>query len=150
MTKKEKNISLSYKISKIHTLKFSFEEIDNDRAEYLFETPNALFLHTNVVLNIDKEKSTIAIDINSNLSDKEKKEVLVEHSGRTIFHFKGLNDVYNEKEDIFDIPDGILVQLFSLSYSHARALLAMEVSPTIFKDHYILPVIDPTEFLKKK
>lgn len=150
MAKKEKNISLSYKISKIHTLKFSFKEIDDDSVEHLFNNPKALSLHTNIAINIDKEKGTIAFDINSNLSDKEKEEVLVEHSGRTTFHFKGLNDIYNEKEDIFDIPDGILVQLFSLSYSHARALLAMEVSPTTFKDHYLLPVIDPMEFLKKK
>lgn len=150
MTEKSKKNNLGYRISRIHSLKFSFKDIHVDRLNQLFEKQDTLSLNTNTSLDIDKEKSAITIDINTNLIDKEKDEILVEHSGRTVYQINGLDKFYNSEENNFDIPDGLLVQLFSLAYSHARALLATEVSPTIYKDKYILPVVDPTGFLKKE
>lgn len=150
MAKKTKKDNLGYRISQIHTLKFAFKDIELDRLNQLFEEQNNLALNTNTSLNIDKEKSIITIDISTNLFDKNNDEILVEHSGRTVYQVKGLGDVYNTKENNFDIPDGFIVQLFSIAYSHARALLATEISPTIYKDKYILPVIDPSSLLKKE
>lgn len=150
MAKKTKKDNLGYRISQIHTLKFSFKDIELDRLNQLFEEQNNLALNTKTSLNIDKEKSIITIDINTNLFDKNNDEILVEHSGRTVYQVKGLEAVYNAQENNFDIPDGFIVQLFSIAYSHARALLATEISPTIYKDKYILPVIDPSSLLKKE
>ena len=150
MAKKTKKDNLGYRISQIHTLKFSFKDIELDRLNQLFEEQNNLALNTKTSLNIDKEKSIITIDINTNLFDKNNDEILVEHSGRTVYQVKGLEAVYNAQENTFDIPDGFIVQLFSIAYSHARALLATEISPTIYKDKYILPVIDPSSLLKKE
>lgn len=148
MAKETKKDNLSYRISQIHSLKFSFKDIELDRVIRIFEEQNTLALDTNTSLDIDKEKSTVTIDISTNLIDKVEDEVLVEHSGRTVFLINGLDKVYNEDNENFDLPDSLIIQLFSLAYSHARALLATEISPTIYKDKYILPVIDPSQFLK--
>ena len=149
MSKKTKNNNLGYRISQIHSLKFSFKDIDLDKLNKIFEQQNTLALNTNTSLNIDGQKSTITIDISTNLIDKIADEVLVEHSGRTVFLINGLDKVYNEIDENFDLPDGLIIQLFGIAYSHARALLATEISPTIYKDKYILPVIDPSQFLKQ-
>ena len=148
MAKETKNDNLSYRISQIHSLKFSFKDIELDRVNRIFDEQNTLALNTNTSLDIDKEKSTVTIDISTSLIDKIQDEVLVEHSGRTVFLINGLDKVYNEDNENFDLPDSLIIQLFSLAYSHARALLATEISPTIYKDKYILPVIDPSQFLK--
>lgn len=150
MANKTKKDIIGYRISKIHSLKFSFKEIEAERIDQIFSKQNALSLNTNTSINIDKEKSSITIDINTFLVDQAKNEVLVEHSGRTVYVLKGLEDIYNKENNNFDFPDGLLIQLFSIAYSHARALLATETSPTIYKDKYVLPVIDPTAFLKDK
>jgi len=149
MAKKSNTDNIGYRISRIHSLKFSFKDIEIDRLNQIFETQNTLAINTSTSLNIDKEKSTIIIDINTQLIDSEKDDVLVEHSGRTVYIVKGLDGVYNKDEDNFNLPDGLVIQLFSIAYSHARALLATEISPTIYKDKYILPVIDPSVILKK-
>lgn len=149
MAKKLKKDNLGYRISKIYTLKFSFKEIELDRLDQLFENQNSLAVNTKTSLNIDREKSTISMDINTILIDKNTDEFLVEHSGRTVFEVKGLEDLYVATDDNFDIPDRFITQLFSLAYSHARAILATEISPTIYKDKYILQVIDISQLLKE-
>lgn len=149
MAKKSQKTNISYRILKIHTIKFSFNEIDSDKFNSIFENGNSLSVTTNVSFNIDESKSKITIDINTHLINNESIGDLVEHTGRTIFDVKGLTTVYNEEDNSFDLPDEFVVQLFGLAYSHSRALLAVEISPTIYKDKYFLPVIDPISFLKK-
>ena len=149
MAKKAKKENLGYRVSQIHSLKFSFKDIEPERLNRIFEAQNALALNTNTSLNIDKDKSTITIDINTILIDNQKEDVLVEHSGRTVYVVKGLDTAYNEDGNNFNLPDGLIIQLFSIAYSHTRALLATEISPTIYKDKYILPIVDPKGFLQK-
>jgi hypothetical protein len=148
MSKKSTTYNLAYRISQIHTLKFSFKDLETGRIDQLFDSPNALSINSNTSLIIDKEKSTITIDINTELIDTKKEDTLVEHTGRTIYIVNGLGSVYNKEKDNFDLPDELIVQLFGIAYTHSRALLATEISPTIYKGKYMLPVIDPRIFLK--
>jgi len=37
-----------------------------------------------------------------------------------------------------------------IAFSHAQALLATELNPTIFSNKYFLPVIDPKTLLPQK
>ncbi|MDD3721601.1 MAG: hypothetical protein PHW92_03805 [Lutibacter sp.] len=150
MAKQKEKIEIGYRIIKIHTSKFSFEDLDEKSVEKLFNSTNLLAVNMTTMLNIDKEKSTITIDIGTALTEKGNNRTLIEHSGRTIYHVQGLKNVYNKGKDYFDIPDGFLIQLYSLAYSHSRALLATEISPTIFKDKYFLPVINPIDLIKQK
>lgn len=150
MEKQKDSIKLAYKIIKINTLKFAFEEIDEEVFEKISNDPDSLIVDLSIELSIDKEKSTINIDINTKLISKESKVNLIEHSGRTTFLIKGLEKTFNKKEKHYDIPDELLTHLYGLAYSHSRALLTVEISPTMYKDKYFLPVVDPRNFINKK
>lgn len=149
--KEKKSVTLSYRVTKIHTFKFSVSEVDDDYFNLIFsEDSQLLNLDSSLNLNIDKEKSLINVDVKSTLQDLKKDISLVDHIGRTTFHVKGLMKTWDEKSNSFDLPNGLLIQIFSLSYSHARALLATEISPTMYKDKFILPVVNPQNFLKNQ
>ena len=150
MKKKKEENNLEYRIKRIHSLKFYFKEIESNRLNSMFEKTDALYLNTKTILNIDDKESSISIDINTELLERKSNEILVEHSGRTVYQIKGLKDIYNETDNVYDIPNEFLIQLYSLAYSHTRALLATEVSPTVYKDKYFLPIINPQDFLKNK
>jgi hypothetical protein len=130
MAENQKQLEISYKIIKIHSLKFNFEDYNEDIIEELFNTKDALGLDINTSLKIDKETSVITIDIATKLVNNKEDKTIISHTGRTTYHIKGLDKVYNKKTDSFDLPDDLTIQLYSLSYSHARALLSTELSPT--------------------
>jgi hypothetical protein len=145
---KKKN-QIGYRILKIHTIKFSFEDINEDHLLSLLKDPNGLGIDLNISLNIKKENSTITVDISSQLYNNKDRSLLVDHVGRTIFHVNFLESTYNKAKDAFDLPDNLVIHLYTISYTHARALLATEASPTIYKDRYFLPIIDPSQLLPK-
>lgn len=147
--KKEK-VEIEYRIVRIQTTKFSFLEIDEKSLNKLFDSEDLLSVNLSVSINIDKEKSILSIDINTILFDKINNKNIIEHTGKTTFELRGITETYNKEDDVFDIPDGLIVQLYAISYSHARALLAIELNPTIFKEKFFLPVIDPTNIIKNK
>ena len=148
MEKKQEQIEISYRIIKIHTTKFTCEDSSEERIDVLFNNMDGLGLNIEATLNVDNEKSIITIDIGTELIDKENGMALVEHSGRTSYHLQGLNKFYNKDKNAYDLPDDLALQFYSFAYTHARALLAAEISPTVYKDKYILPVIDPSNFIK--
>ncbi|MDG1403877.1 hypothetical protein [Polaribacter sp.] len=142
-----KKVNIGYRIKKIHTTKFSFEEIEKDGEIVIFDS---LAINLNAKLDINKEISELSITINSEFTEKESNIHLIKHSAKTVFYFDGLETLLNEENDNFEIPNNLLVQLYGLAYSHARALMAVENSRTIYKDKYFLPVIDPKMFIKKQ
>ena len=52
-----------------------------------------------------------------------------------------------EGKETVDLPDPLLTTLFSISYTHARAMLARSAGGTKF-GHMILPLINPEEQFK--
>lgn len=72
---------------------------------------------------------------------------MVEHIGRTGFYVMGLQDRFRDEDKTFDLPDLFLAQVLGISYTHARALLNVEISPTVYRDKYFLPVIDPMKLI---
>lgn len=140
-----KEKELGYKIIKIQTVKFDFNDLNLDIVNEIFKIDNPVKIKINFNISINREVSEINIDVNS-LLPKNENEQLVYHSGRTVFKVLGLNEFYYPENNDFKLPDNFMVQLFSLSYSHSRALLAIELSKTNFKDKYFLPVIDPNTF----
>lgn len=149
MEKKQEQIELGYRIIKIHTTKFIFEDSGEEIIVELFNKMDGLGLNIKSSLNIEKEKSIITIDIGTKLIDKLNGKTLVEHSGRTSYHLLGLDKIYNKDKDAYDLPDDLALQFYSIAYTHARALLAAEISPTVYKDKYFLPVIDPSHLIKR-
>lgn len=67
-----------------------------------------------------------------------------------MFHIQGLDKVYNKEADSYELPNGLTVQLYSHAYTHARALLASELSATSFRDKYFLPILNPSQFIRSK
>lgn len=147
--KKEINIDLGYKVSKINTTKFSFKDLDEDNVNQLFENEDNLSVDLGVGLGVIAEKNEIFFEINTSLTNKKTKENIIQHTGKTTFSIQNLESTYRKESDNFDIPDGLIVQLYALSFSHSRALLAVELNRTVFKDKFHLPVVDPTNILKK-
>lgn len=75
--------------------------------------------------------------------------MLVEHTGRTSFYVEGLEKFFKEKDSTYDLPNIFMIQILGIAYTHARALLSVEISPTIYRDNYFLPVVDPANLLPK-
>lgn len=150
MAKTEQKTEIGYRIVKINTTKFSFEEINEEALDQLFKAREALEISLNIKFDIDKDKSIIALDVSTELIQKKKGTILVSHVGRTSFLINNLEVVYDKEQGTYVFPHDILVQLYSIAYTHARALLATEISPTIYKDKYFLPVINPVDLIQNK
>lgn len=143
----KKDLTLGYRITKIQSTKFSFVEINEEILDELFASKKAA-ININLTAHIDALKSTMTIDISSTLFNTIDNEMLVEHNGRTSFFIQGLEKTKNKTNGGFDLPNELLVQIHGIAYSHARALLANELSSTFFRDKYFLPVVNPEDLLK--
>ena len=147
--KDDSELKLGYKVVKINPARFSFEEIEEDELHELLEDDENLVMELNVGLGISGEKSEVFFEINTTLTNNRNKVILVSHNGKTTFSIEGLDKTYVKSSDSYDLPDNLIIQLYGISYSHARALLSVELSKTVFKDKFFLPVTDPSEILKK-
>lgn len=145
----QKEFNLGYKVAKINTTKFSYSDLEEDKVAFLFENEDNLRVSLDVNMGISLEKSEIFFEINTLLSNKENDENVITHTGKTTFSIQNLESTFSKEDEKFDLPDGFIVQLYALSYSHARALLSVELNRTVYKDLFYLPVIDPTKILNK-
>lgn len=143
----QKKIDLAYKVAKINTTKFSYIDLEEDEVAFLFKQEDNLKVKLDVNMGISLEKSQIFFEINTELSKKENDDNLITHTGKTSFSIQNLDSTFNKEEEKFDLPDALIIQLYALSYSHARALLSVELSRTVYKDRLYLPVIDPKKIL---
>lgn len=146
--KESKQIKLGYRITKIQTTKFAFEDILEGKLNDLLANIDGLGLNINVGIRINQEESLVTIDVETVLIDVSAKINLVTHSARTVFFVENLKSTYNKETNAFDLPNELLVQIYGISYTHARALLSMEISPTVYRDKYFLPVINPINLVK--
>lgn len=147
---KEKTIHLEFRIDQIQTIKFSFEDLTAGEIDSLFHKENKLALNLSHDIEILKDEKLIICTTHSQLVNVEKNEaVLIEHKGQTKYHVENLEEFYNEKENRFFLPDDFMIHLMSIAFNHTRALLAVETNQTPYKGYYILPYIDPQEFLKQ-
>ncbi len=143
-----KGFDLGYKVVKINTTKFSYSDLEEDKVAFLFEDEENLKVSLEANMGISLEKAEIFFEIHTLLSDRKKNESIISHIGKTTFSIQNLKYAFHEEHKKFDFPDGFVVQLYALSYSHARALLSVELSRTAYKDLFYLPVIDPTKILE--
>jgi hypothetical protein len=142
-TKKDiKRITISFKIVKIQTIKFEvLQDIEESNISKLFKS-DKLGISINSNINVSNEDSKISIDITSSLYLKEDNSILVTHTGKTVFHVRNLKDLKVKEPEAYNFPQDFLNHIYGLSVTHARALLAMEISPTNYRDKFILPIID--------
>lgn len=141
-----KEIKIGYKISKIHTIGFAIKDIKEEELEPLFNDSLAT-INVGSNINFDAKVSSIVIDIKSSLAKKGGKNDLVSHTGRTVFFIRDLDSYFNSEDGSYNLPQNFLLQLLGISFSHSRALLATELQSTVYRDKFILPVIDPSLLL---
>lgn len=146
----ENKVQLGYRVESIKTIQFSFEDISEKELEDLMSDTNGLGININARVNIKMETSSFVLDISSELFNSKTKTPLVKHVGRTSYFLQGISSVVNNDGKSVDLPSDMLVQLYGIAYTHSRALLSVELSPTVYRNKYILPVIDPNVLLPKK
>ena len=123
--------------------------LEEDKVALLFRKEENLKVNVDVNMSISLEKSEILFEVNTTLLNRENDETVFTHTGKTTFSIQNLKSTFNKEEEKFELPDNFMVQLYALSYSHARALLSVELTKTVYKDLFYLPVINPTIILNK-
>lgn len=144
----EIKIKFNYRVSKINTFIFNVFELPENEVSELFAEVGLIGLQVNTTINIPSDAKSIRIDILSEISKKASNELLITHKGSTIFAVDNLQDFFIPESNSYHLPSSVLVQLFSLAYTHARALIAIEISPTVYKDKFFLPIVDPNAMIK--
>lgn len=129
-------------------MKFSFEDMSQKEADKIFNDKEDLQLNFETALHFTEDYTHIAVDIHFHLHHPSSNKDLITHVGRTVFEIKDLT-IKKDKEEI-ELPENLMVQFYAISFSHSRALSATEISPTVYKDHFMLPVIDPAVFLNNQ
>lgn len=138
---KQNTPQIAYRVEEIRTTKFVFTEMETTAIDELFSKEEGSKLDLGARVDIDDKNKRVSFSIHSKIL--KDSQIIIEHIGKTTFLIQGLELMKAEKEGVYDFPDVLLSQLYALSYSHARALLGMEMSRTNFKDKFYLPVIDP-------
>jgi len=147
--KAEAGFSIGYRINQIQTMQFAFKEFEQDEIKQIFSDESKLSLTIDSKVEISKEKSTISFTITTELIYAGEEDIiLIKHIGKTVYGIKDLQSLDENSQENFALPEELMIQLFALSYTHCRALIAVEISPTVYKEYFMLPVIDPTDFLK--
>ncbi len=98
--------------------------------------------------NFNIEESTIELLFAVIYTDNIENKIILKIKTSNLFLIPELLTFQKEGELVFDIPDGILITLLSLSISHTRALLAKNANGTKFSD-INLPIVNPTDIYHK-
>lgn len=148
----ENDSFIAYRVKQIQTLKFSFEEVNPEILPKIFvEESTGLNISIDTSIRINREESLVSISMATKLTHPSfKKKTLIYHFGRTSFEVQNLTAFFDEEKDDYSFPNEFMIQILGLSYTHCRALIAIEIGPTIYKDYFMLPVIDPSELIKGK
>ena len=102
-------------------------------------------------INLEIPQSLLRISISPTYSDKDSGDILMRGTVETVFSIKDMQTYARMKEDgsqILDFPEPFWVTVFSISFSHTRALLAHSAGRSAF-DAFLLPVINPTVEFRK-
>jgi hypothetical protein len=102
-------------------------------------------------INLEIPQNVLRISIAPTFTDKESSETIMRGKVETVFAIKEMKTYSRVREDggeIIDFPEHFWVTLFSISFSHTRALLAHSAGRTAFAA-ILLPVINPTTEFRK-
>jgi hypothetical protein len=97
------------------------------------------------------EKESILISITVVYVNTTKKEELLREKVMTIFSIKDMKSRTKFSTDgkpMVDLPEKLWISMFSISFTHTRALLAKSSAGTRF-GQMLLPIINPEEQFRK-
>ncbi len=111
----------------------------------------AMHFNYNVDLNIVVPEELVSLTITATYMDANSKEVFMKGKAMTSYLIKDMKSMSKKAEngsDSVDLPEPLWISLFSIAYTHARALLAKNSAGTKYR-HLLLPAINPTTEFKK-
>ena len=95
-------------------------------------------------ISFNTEKEFIDFTVGAVYKNKEENHFM-SSSALTQFFVKGLKRfVEPGSPSSITLPDGLMLMLFSISFTHARAIQAVNVASTKFSS-FVLPIINPAE-----
>lgn len=144
----QREIKLMFRVRNIASVNFSYTDLNPEELNLIRSGSTSLNLSIATNFRINSNDSLIIISIITTVLGVNNEEIM-KHVGRTTFDVQGLEETKDLSGEGFELPNEFVIQLYSISYTHARALLATMASSTDFKDLVILPVIDPKVFLEK-
>jgi preprotein translocase subunit SecB len=111
---------------------------------------NEVVFNLNSTIELVVPKNEVRFTISVVYQTKGMLEDLLRGRVTSVFSIENMKEraSYVDGKELVDLPDDLLVTLFSISFSHARALIASSVAGTQFND-LILPLIDPAVEFKK-
>lgn len=137
MEQKQINIA----IKKIKEVEFIVNE------ELELSNPPAANITFELTTNFNLKEKSVELLLSASFEDSEQGSVFMKIRTSNVFLLNELAEFQNPDGDSFNIPDNVMVTLFSLSVSHTRALMAKNALGTKFAEMY-LPIINPSLVLK--
>lgn len=105
-----------------------------------------------VSLHNDIANEHVIFTITANYMITKTTEVFMRGKSKTTFLIKDMHKHARKSadgsDDGVDLPDQIWVTLFSIAFTHGRALLAKSSAGTKFS-HMLMPIINPDQEFKK-
>lgn len=139
--------------SKAKPIEWAIKEIKEQEFmvnEYIEQISTVNFnYHVDLTILVPNELINIAIT--STYVDATSKEVFMKGRTMTSYQIKDMKSMSKKAEngnDLVDLPEPLWISLFSIAYTHARALLAKGSAGTKYS-HMLLPAINPTTEFKK-
>jgi hypothetical protein len=140
-----KEITLNMRFKNIKVIKFSQFDLDNEINS--IKEPLVEF-QTNFQFRVIEKEDLLACLITVKLVLLATKEDFAELKVESFFEIKPFTDVIKKVENNFDIPDGILVNIASLSASTFRGILFEKLKGTIVEKE-VYPLIDINSLFKE-
>ena len=113
--------------------------------------PSDLNLNYRTDIHLEIPQNILRVSIAPAFSDKVSNETFMRGKVETVFSIKEMKTYTRVRDDgreIMDFPEHFWVALFSISFSHTRALMAHSAGRSAY-DEFLLPVINPTEEFRK-
>jgi|SRR5699024_628085 len=136
---------LKFRISTLEDLGYTFkkpqESVPTDRIDFSMENN----------LDIDAESRTITFILTPQFTTgKRNPKLIAELAFKVVFDVQGLEQFVNDDdEDVIELPDQLVVTLFSISYSTMRGVFYEKGRGTM-AERLVLPIIDPKIILQKE
>lgn len=137
------NKTIQFGIREIKELEFFVDEWKDIDGSFDFNYNVDIFPETNVEL--------LRIVITANYLKTSSKELFLKGKVLTSFFIKDMKTYARKHEsgqEGIDIPEPVWVTLFSIAFTHARAILARSAAGTKFSG-LLMPVINPPQEFRK-
>jgi len=139
------NIKLNMRFTDINVIKYSQYDLIES-----FDKNNKTLVNfqSNFQFKVIPETESMACSVIVEIRIIETDELFSELKVQNIFEVKPLSKILNtKKENSYDIPNGLLNTIISLSISTVRGILSEKLKGTFIQNE-VYPLIDPSKLIK--